>query len=118
MLLLCGATVFLPFTVLYAAVRCGAWRLGGDTYAAALRPEVILATPDVEANDDEYLKRIDEMERAIKRGNEKAAEQQRAVERVVQQLEEKLDARTSRLEAKLDARFDQLCAKLDAIASS
>ena len=98
-LLFCAVTTFLPFTLVYAAVCSGVRRFGGEASAAAVRPEAILATPAVGNDDDEYLGRIGEMEKMIKRGNDRAAEQQRGLERRVEQL---------------DVRFDQLFLKLDA----
>ncbi|KAH8068895.1 hypothetical protein JL720_12101 [Aureococcus anophagefferens] len=105
--LLCAATVFSPLTLAYAGVRLGARRLGGDAAAAATTPERLLATPDVRADDDEYLGRIGEIERIVSRGDEGLAERQK-----------RLDAKLDRLEATVGERFAELAAKLDAVAAA
>ena len=105
--LLCAATVFSPLTLAYAGVRFGARRLGGDAAAAATTPERLLATPDVKADEDEYLGRIGEIERIVSRGDEGLAERQK-----------RLDAKLDRLEATVGERFAELAAKLDAVAAA
>ena len=112
--LLCAATVFSPLTLAYAGVRFGARRLGGDAAAAATTPERLLATPDVKADDDEYLGRIGEIERIVKRSNESVAERQRQLE----QKFDRLDTTVNRLDATVSARFGELATKLDTVVAA
>ena len=112
-LLACSCTVFLPAVAPWALARCCAGVCGGD--ASWTNPERLLATPDPSRDADEWLGRLGEIERALRRRGEAvdaALEAQSAGLRG--RLEEKLEALESKL-YKLDATNHALESKLDAV---
>ena len=77
-----------------APVRGGvvARRLAGLSATKAwLNPESLLATPDVQASDDEWLGRVGEMQRTVHKESAKMASEQAAAKAKTTVLERKVD---------------------------